>query len=113
MPIRHVIFIVLAHLGLLLYFLPNLLELWNGVAQRRVQVLAMVLSGALLGQQVTTGQLLEREAARYNDAWAQFQRGEWTPDIVDYVHPDAKRAREMLTYLRAHSVHWTQLTAAK
>ena len=111
MPVRYAIFVVLAHVGFLLYFLPLLQRLWHSGAQRRIQILAIVLAGIFLGQQLITGLLLKREAARYNGAWAAFVRGEWTPEMAHYVYPNPERARNTLIYLRTHSVRWTQLWA--
>jgi hypothetical protein len=113
MPIRYAAFVGLAHLGLLLYWLPNLQRLWNGAAKPWLEAMALGIAGALLAQQLAVGLSLTREAARYNEAWAQFAGGEWTPEMTHYVYPDADRAREILAYLRAHSVPWTQLGADK
>jgi hypothetical protein len=113
MPIRYAAFVGLAHLGLLLYLLPGLQRLWNGAAQPWLQAMAVGIAGALFAQQLAAGLSLEQEAARYNDAWAQFLQGEWTQDMTHYVYPDAGRARETLAYLRKHSVQWTGLSPDK
>jgi hypothetical protein len=113
MPIRYAGFIWLGHLGLLLYVLPGMHRLWHGTAQPLIQLGAIAIASFLLAQQLAVGLSLKREAARYNDAWAQFLRGDWTPDMTHYVYPEADRARETLAYLRKHSVQWTGLSPEK
>jgi hypothetical protein len=113
MPIRYAAFAGLAHAGLLLYLLPGLQALWDGATQRRIQATAVSIAAALLAQQWAAGLSLKQEAARYNDAWARFVQGEWTPDMTHYVYPDAGQAREILVYLHEHSVRWTALDPGK
>jgi len=113
MPIRYASFVGLAHLGLLLYFLPGLQRLWNGAARSWIQATGVCIASVLLAQQIASGLSLKQEAARYNDGWAQFVQGEWTPEMNHYVFPDAGRAREILAYLREHSVQWVGISPRK
>jgi hypothetical protein len=100
MPIRYGMFAVLAHVGLLLWSLPFLEQLWHGAHRRAFQSAILAISIAWFGQQVVVGRLAIDEADRYRDAWSRFVAGHWTPDMLHYVYPDRDRARASLTYLR-------------
>ena len=100
MPIRYGIFVVLAHLGLLLWSLDFLERLWHGAHRRSFQWLILAICLTWVGQQIVIGQFAVEEAKRYKDAWSRFVAGDWTPDMLRYVYPDRERAQAGLTYLR-------------
>jgi hypothetical protein len=100
MPIRYAMLIVLAHVGLLLYSLAFLERVWHGAFRRSIQGLTLVVSVALVVQQIVIGRFAVQEADRYKDAWSRFVAGEWTPDMLHYVYPDRNHAKEGLAYLR-------------
>jgi hypothetical protein len=100
MPIRYGMFVVLAHMGLLLCSLGFLEPLWHGAYRRSIQWLTLAISIALLGQQLVIGAFAIREADRYKEAWSRFVAGDWTPDMLQYVYPDRDRALAGLAYLR-------------
>jgi len=100
MPIRYGIFVVLAHLGLLLWSLDFLERLWHGAHRRSFQWLILAICLTWVGQQIVIGQFAVEEAKRYKDAWSRFVAGDWTPDMLRYVYPDRERAQAELTYLR-------------
>jgi hypothetical protein len=104
MPIRYGMFVVLAHLGLLLWSLDFLQQLWHGSYQRSFQWLLLGTSLAWFGQQIVIGRFAVEEASRYNDAWSRFVAGDWTPDMLRYVYPDRERAQADLAYLRANGL---------
>jgi hypothetical protein len=101
MPIRYGMFVVLAHLGLLLWSLDFLERLWHGAYRPSFQWLLLGISLAWIGQQIVIGRFAVDEANRYKDAWSRFVRGDWTPDMIHYVYPDRERAQAGLSYLRA------------
>jgi hypothetical protein len=100
MPIRYGMFVVLAHVGLLLCSLGFLERLWHGAYRRSLQWLTLGISVALVGQQFVVGRFAVQEADRYKEAWSRFVAGDWTPDMLQYVYPDRDRARAGLAYLR-------------
>jgi hypothetical protein len=104
MPIRYGMFVVLAHLGLLLWSLDFLQQLWHGSYQRSFQWLLLGTSLAWFGQQIVIGRFAVEEASRYNDAWSRFVAGDWTPEMLRYVYPDRERAQADLAYLRANGL---------
>jgi hypothetical protein len=104
MPIRYGMFVVLAHLGLLLWSLDFLQRLWHGAHRRSFQWLLLGTSLAWFGQQIVIGRFAVEEASRYNDAWSRFVAGDWTPDMLRYVYPDRERAQADLAYLRANGL---------
>ena len=101
MTVRYGMFVVLAHLGLLVWSLDLLEQLWNGAHRRSFQWLLLGTSLAWFGQQIVVGHFVAEEANRYNDAWSRFVAGDWTPDMLHYVYPDRERAQAGLSYLRA------------
>lgn len=101
MPIRYGMFVVLAHLGLLLWSLDFLERLWHGAYRRSFQSVMLVICLTWVGQQIAVGNFAVAEAKRYKDAWSRFVAGEWTPDMLRYVYPDRERAQAGLAYLRA------------
>jgi hypothetical protein len=101
MPIRYGMFVVLAHLGLLLWSLDFLEQLWHGAYRRAFQWALLVICLTWLGQQLVAGRFAIAEADRYNDAWSRFVAGDWTPDMLHYIYPDRERAQAGLAYLRA------------
>jgi hypothetical protein len=104
MPVRYGMFVVLAHLGLLLWSLDFLERLWHGVHRRSFQWLLLGMSVAWFGQQIAIGHFATEEANRYNDAWSRFVAGDWTPDMLRYVYPDRERAQADLAYLHANGL---------
>jgi hypothetical protein len=104
MPIRYGMFVVLAHMGILLWSLDVLERLWHGKHRSSFQWLMLGLSLVWVGQQVVIGRFAVEEANRYNDAWSRFVGGDWTPDMLRYVYPDRERAQAGLTYLRANGL---------
>jgi hypothetical protein len=104
MSIRYGMFVVLAHLGLLVWSLDLLEQLWNGAHRRAFQWLLLGTSLVWFGQQIVVGHLAAEEAKRYNDAWSRFVAGEWTADMLRYVAPDRDRAEAGLAYLRANGL---------
>jgi hypothetical protein len=100
MPVRYGMFVVLAHVGLLLCLLGYLERLWYGAHRRLLQWATLAISVALLGQQLVVGGFAIREAGRYKEAWSRFVAGDWTPDMLQYVYPDRDRALAGLAYLR-------------
>jgi hypothetical protein len=108
MPIRYGMFVVLAHLGLLLWSLDFLERPWHGAHRLSFQWLVLGMSLAWVGQQVVIGHFAVEEANRYNDAWSRFVGGDWTPDMIHYVYPDVypdrERAQAGLSYLRANGL---------
>jgi hypothetical protein len=104
MPIRYGMFVVLAHLGLLLWSLDFLDRVWHGAHRAAFQRLLLALSLVWVGQQVVIGRFAVEEANRYNDAWSRFVGGDWTPDMLRYVYPDREHAQAGLSYLRANGL---------
>ena len=105
MPVRYGMFVVLAHVGILLYALPFLQRVWHGRHQRSLQWLTLGIAVTLVGQQIVIGRFAVQEASRYNQAWSHFVAGDWTPDMLHYVYPDRERAREGLAHLRKMGLH--------
>jgi hypothetical protein len=101
MPIRYGMFVVLAHLGLLLWSLDFLEQLWHGAYRRSFQWVLLGIGLTWVGQQIVVGHFAIEEAKRYKDAWSRFVAGDWTPDMLHYVYPDRERAQAGLSYLRA------------
>lgn len=99
MPIRYGMFVVLAHLGLLLWA-ADILQRWWHRPPQPVYWLLVGLSIVWLGQQAVAGKYAIAEAGRYKDAWSRFVAGEWTPDMLHYVYPDQQGARTGLMNLR-------------
>jgi len=104
MTVRYGMFVVLAHLGLLVWSLDLLEQLWNGAHRRSFQWLLLGTSLAWFGQQIVVGHFVAEEANRYNDAWSRFVAGDWTADMLRYVSPDRDRAQAGLAYLRANGL---------
>jgi hypothetical protein len=104
MPIRYGMFVVLTHLGLLLWSLDFLERFWHGAYRRSFQWVLLGISFTWLGQQIVAGRSAIEEADRYNDAWSRFVAGDWTPDMLRYVYPDRERAQAGLNYLRANGI---------
>jgi hypothetical protein len=104
MPIRYGMFVVLAHLGLLLWSLDFLERLWHGAYRRSFQWLILGICLTWVCQQVVIGRFAVGEANRYTDAWSRFVAGDWTPDMLRYVYPDRERAQAGLSYLRANGL---------
>jgi hypothetical protein len=104
MTITYGMFVVLAHLGLLVWSLDLLERLWNGAHRRSFQWLLLGTSLAWFGQQIVVGHFAAEEANRYNDAWSRFVAGDWTADMLRYVYPDRDRAEAGLAYLRANGL---------
>ncbi len=100
MPVRYTMFVVLAHVGLLLYLLPYLQWLWQWPYRRSLQWLILGMSLVWVAQQYIVGRFVVREADRYSQAWSRFVAGDWTPDMLHYVYPDRDRARAGLAHLR-------------
>ena len=100
MPIRYGMFVILAHLGLLLWSLDFLEQLWHGAYRRSFQWLTLGICITWVGQQIVIGHFAVEEANHYKDAWSRFAAGEWTPDMLRYVYPDRERAQAGLSYLR-------------
>jgi hypothetical protein len=97
MPVRYGMFIVLTHLGLLLWSLDFLERLLHGAHPGSIQLLIIGMSLVWVGQQVVIGHFAVEEANRYNDAWSRFVGGDWTSDMIHYVYPD-------FSYLRANGL---------
>jgi hypothetical protein len=110
--VRYAMFVVLAHLGLFLFALPYLEKMWEYGRSRWCLVAAIVLSGGWLAHQMLVGRMATRETGHYNDAWARFIAGEWTPDMIHYVYPDREQAIAKLAYLRDNHVGWTLTPSA-
>lgn len=110
--VRYAMFVVLAHLGLFLFALPYLEKMWEYGKSRWCLVAAIVLSGGWLAHQMLVGRMAMRETGHYNDAWARFIAGEWTPDMIYYVYPDREQAIAKLAYLRDNHVGWTLTPSA-
>jgi hypothetical protein len=104
MTVRYGMFVVLAHLGLLVWSLDLLEQLWNGAHRRSFQWLLLGTSLAWFGQQIVVGHFVAEEANRYNDAWSRFVAGDWTADMLRYVDPDRDHAEAGLAYLRANGL---------
>jgi hypothetical protein len=100
MPIRYGMFMVLAQIGLLLWSLEYLQQFSARTEGRALQWIPVGISMVWLGQQVVAGNFTIAEANRYNDAWARFVSGQWTPDMLHYVYPDPAQARAGLARLR-------------
>jgi len=105
MPIRYGMFADLAQVGLLLWALDYLRRLSARQHGRVLQWGLVGLSAVWLGQQLAVGQFAIAEAHRYNDAWARFVSGAWTPDMLHYVYPDPDRARAELAHVRAMGLY--------
>jgi hypothetical protein len=99
MPIRYGMFVVLAHLGLLLWVV-DILQRWRHHTQQPVYWLIIGLSIVWLGQQVVAGEYAITEADRYKNAWSRFVAGEWAPDMLHYVYPDQRGAEAGVMNLR-------------
>jgi len=59
MPIRYGMFVVLAHLGLLLWSLDFLEQLWHGAYRRAFQWVLLVSCLTWLGQQTVVGRFAQ------------------------------------------------------
>lgn len=101
MPVRYSMFVVLAHVGFLLYALPYLQKFWQGSRKAALQWLIAALFVTWVGQQYVTGRFAAQVADRYNASWSLFAAGEWRPDMEQYIYPDRGRARAILMHLRA------------
>jgi hypothetical protein len=103
MPIRYSIFTAMAHLGLLFAAAPWLARRWTAPGHRRgLQAAVLGLAALLLAQQVVAGQAARRVASAYTEAYRDFASGLWTPEMINYIHPDraaAERGRAIVKKL--------------
>lgn len=104
-PIRYGMFVVPLQAGLLLWSLEYLYE-YRAVLQRMVAPWMIVAACVIwLVQQVAVGEYAAATVNIYNNAWARFVAGEWTPDMLDYIYPNREIAEARLAYLREIHFH--------
>ena len=106
MPIRYVLFVALVHLGIFLASTSFLQRLWDNRSARKLAKVAIATTvSVLLLQQIVVGHAATVEAGRYNEAWKEFVRGEWTSEMEHYVYPDKSVAVSDLELLKRNHVY--------
>ena len=99
-PVRYGMFVVLLHVGLMLWSLEFLHKYFYPALRAFAPWAILAACAIWLAQQVVVGGYAIATVNQINDAWSRYVAGEWSPDMLKYIYPNREVAEARRAYLR-------------
>ncbi|MFT4521046.1 MAG: hypothetical protein ACI9JM_003457 [Halioglobus sp.] len=103
---RYTIFVLMAHAGLLLMFLPAVLRILSSYATRRSMLIIVgVLGATIIVQQILIGQFAASRAQHFAQLRDEILAGNDASEISRQLYPNRKQFKARLNILKEHKLY--------